>query len=76
MENIKEVLFRNCDKSMNAYLRSKKQFGEYHEFTTSLHAAFCALYQIIEDCNLEQDYQAWKGLQKKVIDIYPNAVEN
>lgn len=64
MDTLKEILFNETLYHTQEYLRLKKKLGEWDSLVDTQHSKFVALYTVIENAHLEEEYQNWKGAQK------------
>lgn len=62
--DLKTKLFENTLYYSNRWQEIKQELGEWDNLVIIQQAKFCACYSIIEDCGLEEEYQAWKAGQK------------
>ena len=63
MNILKESLFKETFYHFNEYFRLKKELGEWDSLVDTQHSKFVALYTVIENAHLEEEYQNWKGAQ-------------
>lgn len=64
MTQTEQVLFKETQYYCNEWMRLKKELGEFDQLVRIQHARFCALYAVIEESGLEDEYQAWKKGEK------------
>ncbi len=64
MEKLKAKLFEETFYYQKRYNFYKKELGEFDRLTSVEYGQFIALYNLIEECGLENEYQEWKGQQK------------
>lgn len=68
MMNLKETLFFRTASELDGYLDMKK--GGYTEAEIERQRdRFLSAYQIIEDAELEKEYEAWKELHAAEFDF-------
>lgn len=65
VKDIKEPLFRECALWESAYKYYRKVSGENHESTIAAEHKFQALYDVIEDADLDGEYAQWKEQDTK-----------
>jgi len=65
MKDIKELLFRECALWESAYRHYIKVSGENHESTIVAEHKFQALYNVIEDADLDGEYVQWEKQNKE-----------
>lgn len=61
MMNLKELVFFRTNAEFEAYTSMKEGYTE--EEKEQQRQRFMAAYQIIEEAELEDEYQAWKAQQ-------------
>lgn len=60
-EDLRLILYKETLRRTWRYLRDMKDHpSELEDIHSRSRAAFCALYQVVEQAGLEDDYQAWK----------------
>lgn len=57
---LKELLFFRAKTELDGYLMMKDGDGYTEEETERQRERFCSIYQIIEEAELEDEYDAWK----------------
>jgi len=58
--DLKYVVFFRCKAELDAYASMEKDSTFTEEEKEEQRARFCSAYQIIEEAELEDEYQAWK----------------
>lgn len=58
---LKLVLFEETLNALNQWKESKKKFEKYDHVIKIELGKFCALYMVIKNCGLEEEYQEWKS---------------
>ena len=71
MDKLKETLFRSTYKALTAYAEADAELDEFRGIGTGLddlkqirtvrHQRFCALWDVIEQAGLEEEYETWKN---------------
>lgn len=64
MTQTEQVLFKETQYYCNEWMRLKKELGGFDQLVLIQHASFCALYTVIEESGLANEYQAWKEGEK------------
>ena len=59
---LKELLFFRAKTELDGYLMMKDGDGYTEEETERQRERFCSIYQIIEEAELEDEYDAWKQI--------------
>lgn len=62
--DLKTKLFEDTLCYANRWQKMKRELGEWDNLVDTQHTKFCTCYSIIEECGLEEEYQAWKAAQK------------
>lgn len=60
MDDLKELLFKECFNLTNRYRHTKTTCGEFDYLTGQHHARICMVYDLIERAGLEDEYREWK----------------
>lgn len=60
MDNLKELLFIKTKHALDTYQSVNRKNGIDDIEATNSRAEFIALYDLIEQAGLEEEYQAWK----------------
>lgn len=71
MDKLKETLFRSVYKALTDYAEADAKLDEFRGIGTGLdglkqirtvrHQRFCALWDVIEQAGLEEEYEVWKN---------------
>ena len=61
MMNLQEILFFRAKAELDAYMDMKKAECYTEEEIERQREHFCSAYQIIEEAELEDEYEDWKG---------------
>lgn len=56
MSELKIVLFENISEALENYKKASLNLEDSHEER----CVFCALYKVLEDARLEEEYNLWK----------------
>lgn len=56
MDELKIVLFENISEALENYRKVSSNLEDSHEERR----VFCALYKVLEDARLEEEYNLWK----------------
>lgn len=65
MDKLKTLLFTRTREALETYVRIKVKEGEERtEDYILARRTFCTLYQLVEEAGLEEEYYAWKGVEK------------
>lgn len=59
MDDLKELLFKECLYLIERYKYTKETFGEFDYLTGQTQAKFCIIYDLIERAGLEDEYNEW-----------------
>ena len=68
MQDLKICLYNATFNAREDEKNARRKFGEWDFITIQVHAKFCALYTLIEDAGLEEDYQAWQAWKRSQVD--------
>lgn len=68
--DLKEVLFFRVKAELDAYRQMEKSTGFTEEETEKQREKFCSAYQIVEEAELESEYEEWKENNKGGADRY------
>lgn len=63
MEQMKQILFEETRYYCDSWIRLQQELGEFDRLTCMQCAKFNALYTVIEDSGLAEEYRAWKQKQ-------------
>lgn len=63
MKDVKITLFENTIKYFNEVKAAERDSLNREGYKKEVHSRFCALYELIEDSGLEDEYQQWKALE-------------
>lgn len=64
MEDLKLLLFKETKRHLEQYRKMEKLLKDSDMLLERDHAKFCALYSLIEDAGLVEEYEAWKQAQE------------
>ena len=62
---LKIELFIACLYEFNNYKRCREQLGEFDRLTCVAHVRFAALFGVIEEAGLYDEYHSWTEEQKQ-----------
>ena len=60
MKNLKELLFKECAAWESAYRCRRNVWGENDECAIAAEHKFQALYNVLEDADLDGEYAQWE----------------
>ena len=64
MMELKELVFFRAKAELDAYTHMRKSSNYTAAEAVAQRDRFCAVWQIIEEAELEAEYQTWKEAQK------------
>ncbi len=63
--DLKELLFFRVKAELDAYRQMEKSTSFTEEETEKQRERFCSAYQIVEEAELESEYEEWKENSEK-----------
>lgn len=64
INELKAILFENCEFWENAYEETSKSFGKLSFQAERNYLRYFALYDVITEANLEKEFEVWKEQNK------------
>ena len=65
LDKVELKLFSECLCALNSYKKYREQLGEFDRLTCVAHARFAALFSVIEESGLYDEYHDWTEEQEQ-----------